>query len=155
MLSFNITAGKPVGLALVPSELKERGELAVLTTNRLTKTFHSGAMTRNLPLLSQLVPELFAYIPEPLESKLGIKPGDYVEIATARGTIRLKAFVTKGEAVVRVNNRDLPVVNLIRAFSFQGRTTGPQANFLNPDVGDVVTTIQESKAWIGFVRRAG
>jgi formate dehydrogenase major subunit len=63
--------------------------------------------------------------------------------------------VTKGEAVVRVNNRDLPVVNLIWAFSFQGRTTGPQANFLNPDVGDAVTTIRESKAWIGFARRAG
>ncbi len=151
----DVTAGKPVGLALVPSELKERGELVVLTTNRLTEMFHSGTMTRNLPLLSQLVPEPFAYIPEPLAAKLGIKPGDYVEIATARGTIRLKAFVTKGEAIVKVNNRDLPVVNLIWAFSFQGRTTGPQANFLNPDVGDVITTIQESKAWIGFVRRAG
>jgi formate dehydrogenase major subunit len=150
----DIVSGKPVGLALVPSELRESGELVVLTTNRLTEVFHSGAMTRNVPLLSQLVPEPFAYIPEQLAAKLGIKPGDYVEIATARGTIKLKAFVTKGEAYIRVNNRDLPVVNLIWSFSFQGRTTGPQANFLNPDVGDVVTTIQESKAWIGFVRKA-
>ena len=152
----SVVAGKAVGLALVPDELKgESGELVVLTTNRLTEIFHSGAMTRNLPLLSQLVPEPFAYIPEKLASKLGIRPGEYVEIATARGTIRLRAYVTKGEAYLRVNNKDLPVVNLIWSFSFQGRVTGPHSNFLNPDVGDVVTTIQESKAWIGFVRRVG
>jgi formate dehydrogenase major subunit len=96
LLSFNITAGKPVGLALVPSELKERGELVVLTTNRLTEMFHSGAMTRNLPLLSQLVLELFAYIPEPLASKLGIKPGDYVEIATARGDYKAEGLCDQG-----------------------------------------------------------
>ena len=48
----------------------------------------------------------------------------------------------------------LPVVNVIWAFSFEGYVTGPQANFINPDVGDVVTTIQESKAWMGKIRKA-
>lgn len=150
----DVVAGKPVGVAMVPKELNEAGELVVVTSNRLTEVFHSGAMTRNVPLLAQLVPEPFVYIPERLAARLGIRPGDLVEIATARGSIRLKAYVTKGEAYLNVNGRELPVVNVIWAFSFEGAVTGPQANFINPDVGDVVTTIQESKAWIGYLRRA-
>jgi len=143
-----------VGVALTPEDLKgEDGVLVAITSNRLTEMFHSGALTRNLPSLAQLVPEPYVYVPVPLAEKLGIKPGDLVEIFTARGMIRLKAFVTHGEAYLKVNGRELPVVNVIWAFSFQGRVTGPQANFINPDVGDVVTTIQESKAWIGVIRR--
>ena len=149
-----VVAGKPVGVALTPEDLKgEDGVLVAITSNRLTEMFHSGALTRNLPSLAQLVPEPYVYVPVPLAEKLGIKPGDLVEIFTARGMIRLKAFVTHGEAYLKVNGRELPVVNVIWAFSFQGRVTGPQANFINPDVGDVVTTIQESKAWIGVIRR--
>jgi len=110
-------------------------------------------LTRNLPSLAQLVPEPFVYIPVKLAEKLGIRAGEPVEIATARGTIRLKAFITHGEAYLTVNNKELPVVNGIWAFSFQGRVTGTQSNFMNPDVGDVITTIQESKAWIGYLRR--
>jgi formate dehydrogenase major subunit len=149
-----VVAGKPVGVALTPEDLKgEDGVLVAITSNRLTEMFHSGALTRNLPSLAQLVPEPYVYVPVPLAEKLGIKPGDLVEIFTARGMIRLKAFVTHGEAYLKVNGRELPVVNVIWAFSFQGRVTGPQGNFINPDVGDVVTTIQESKAWIGVIRR--
>lgn len=149
-----ITAGKPVGLAFTPEDLKgEEGIPVVITSNRLTETFHSGSMTRNLPSLAQLVPEPFIYIPVKLAEKLGIRAGDSVEIATARGTIRLKAFITHGEAYHTVNNKEMPVVNVIWAFSFQGRVTGTQSNFMNPDVGDVVTTIQESKAWIGYIRK--
>jgi len=149
-----VVAGKPVGVALTPEDLKgEDGVLVAITSNRLTEMFHSGSLTRNLPSLAQLVPEPYVYVPVPLAEKLGIKPGDLVEIFTARGMVRLKAFVTHGEAYLKVNGRELPVVNVIWAFSFQGRVTGPQANFINPDVGDVVTTIQESKAWIGVIRR--
>lgn len=151
----SIVAGKPVGVALTPEDLKgEDGVLVVITSNRLTETFHSGAMTRNLPALAQLVPEPYVYVPVKLAERLGVKSGDLVEIVTARGMIRLKAYITYGEAYLNVNGKELPVVNFIWSFSFQGRVTGPQANFINPDVGDVVTTIQESKAWIGVIRKA-
>jgi formate dehydrogenase major subunit len=148
-----IVKGKPVGVALIPEELREEGELIVITSNRLTEMFHSGSMTRNLPSLVQLIPEPFVYVPFKLAEKLGIKSGDLVEIATARGIIRLKAYVTHGQAYLTVNGRELPVVNIIWSFSFQGRNPGPQGNFIVPDVGDVETTIQESKAWIGVIRK--
>ncbi|MDM7275467.1 MAG: molybdopterin-dependent oxidoreductase [Thermoprotei archaeon] len=151
-----IVAGKPVGLALVPGELKvEGGELVVLTSNRLTETWHGGSMSRNLPLLVQLVPEPFAYVPEKLAAKLGIKPGDYVEIVTARGSVKMRAYTTKGMAYLKVAGKDIPVVNVLWSFNFQGRVIGPSGNFISPDVGDVDTTIQETKVWLGYIRRAG
>ena len=151
----DITKGKNVGVALTPDDLKDvPGELVVITSNRLTEHFHSGAMTRNVPYLAELVPEPFVYVPRSLAEKLGVKSGDYVDVVTLRGGLRMKAYVTDGEAYLKVNGKELPVINVIWAFSFEGYVTGPQGNFLNPDVGDVVTTIQESKAWMGKIRKA-
>ncbi|MEM1597303.1 MAG: formate dehydrogenase subunit alpha [Pyrobaculum sp.] len=151
----DIVKGKSVGVALEPKELAGvDGVLVAITSNRLTEHFHSGAMTRNVPLLAELVPEPFAIVSESLAQQLGVKSGDYVELVTARGSIKVKAYVTKGEAYLDVTGGKLPVVNVIWAFSFEGYVTGPQANFINPDVGDVVTTIQESKAWMGKIRKA-
>jgi formate dehydrogenase major subunit len=151
----DVAKGRNVGVALTPDDLNDvPGELVVITSNRLTEHFHSGAMTRNVPYLAQLVPEPFVYVPRGLADKLGIKSGDYVDVITLRGALRMKALVTEGEAYLKVDGRETPVVNVIWAFSFEGYTTGPQGNFLNPDVGDVVTTIQESKAWIGKIKKA-
>ncbi|MCY0890520.1 MAG: formate dehydrogenase subunit alpha [Pyrobaculum arsenaticum] len=151
----SVVQGKNVGVALTPDDLKQvPGELVVITSNRLTEHWHSGAMSRNVPYLAELVPEPFVYVPKKLAEKLGIKPGDLVDVITLRGSLRMKAYVTDGEAYLQVNGSELPVVNVIWAFSFEGYTTGPQGNFLNPDVGDVVTTIQESKAWIGKIKKA-
>ncbi|ACB39987.1 molybdopterin-dependent oxidoreductase [Pyrobaculum neutrophilum] len=151
----DIVKGKPVGVALEPKDLEQLpGELVVMTSNRLTEHFHSGTLTRNVPLLAELVPEPFVYVPKALAQKLGVSPGEYVDLITARGAVRLKAYVTEGEAYLEVNGRRLPVVNVVWSFSFLGYTTGAQANFINPDVGDVVTTIQESKAWLGKIKKA-
>ena len=153
--SPDIVKDKPVGVALEPSMLKDLpGELVVITTNRLTEHWHSGSMTRRASMLAELDPEPFVYVPEKLAAKLGIKPGDLVEILTARGSVKMKAYVTKGEAYLTVNGKELPQINVIWAFSFLGYVTGPQGNFISPDVGDVITTIQETKAWIGKIRKA-
>ena len=151
----DIVKGKPVGVAFDLKALEGvEGELVVLTTHRLTETFHSGAMTRNVPLLVELIPEPFAQVPRKLAEKLGIKSGDLVEIETARGILRMKAFVTSGMAYLNVNGKEVPEVSLHWSFSFRGLRTGPEANYLTPDVVDVKTTIQETKAFIGKIRRA-
>ncbi|MCX8165950.1 MAG: molybdopterin-dependent oxidoreductase [Acidilobaceae archaeon] len=145
---------KGTGLALIPQELPEEGELVIITSNRLTEMMHTGSTTRNLPYLAQLVPEPYVSIPEKLAQKLGVKPGEFVEIITARGSVKLKAYVTKGMGVFKLGEKEVPEISVVWAFSFAGKTPGIHANFLNPDVGDVITTIQESKAWIGKVRKA-
>ncbi len=148
-----LVKGKPVGVAFDPSELEqEEGELVVITSHRMTETWHSGQMSRNVPYLLELVPEPYVQVPAELAKKLGIKSGDMVELVTARGSVRLKAWVTRGMAYLQVNGRETPVVSVHWSFSFRGLKTGPQANFLVPDVVDVKTTIQESKAWIGKIR---
>ncbi len=130
------------------------GELVVVTSHRLTEHFHSGAMTRNVPYLAELVPEPYAQVPEPLAQKLGIKSGDHIIIETARGTIKMRAYVSRIDRNVPVGERELPVVSLVWSFGFAGAVTGPQANLLSPDLVDPITSIQESKAWLGKVRRA-
>ncbi|CCC81843.1 molybdopterin-dependent oxidoreductase [Thermoproteus tenax] len=149
------------GVALDPKELQAElqglgitGITVALTSNRLTEHWHSGSMTRNIPDLVELVPRPFAIVSKSLAQQLGINSGDYVEIWTARGGIKLRAFVTDGEAYVSVNGQTVPVVNVVWSWSFQGTDTGASANFLVPDVGDVITTIQESKAWLGMIRKA-
>ncbi|HIQ29375.1 MAG TPA: formate dehydrogenase [Candidatus Caldiarchaeum subterraneum] len=144
----------PVGVAHDVSILDAvEGELVVMTSHRLTETFHSGAMTRNVPYLAEMVPEPYVQIPTKLANKIGVRSGDFVILETARGSLRMRAFVTEGTAYLNVNGKELPIVSLHWSFSFSGLVTGAQANFLNPDVVDVKTTIQESKAWVGKIRR--
>lgn len=150
----DVVRGKNTGVALVPDEVPGEGELVVMTSHRLTEHHHSGALTRNLPWLAQLVPEPFVIIPKALADKIGVKSGDYVQLITLRGSVKMRAWVREAQAYLDVMGKKLPVVNVVWAFSFQGGVTGPQGNLLPPDAGDVVTTIQESKAWIGRVRKA-
>ncbi|MEM4928536.1 MAG: hypothetical protein QXE20_01715, partial [Acidilobaceae archaeon] len=96
----------------------------------------------------------FVIIPKALADKIGVKSGDYVQLITLRGSVKMRAWVREAQAYLDVMGKKLPVVNVVWAFSFQGGVTGPQGNLLPPDAGDVVTTIQESKAWIGRVRKA-
>ncbi|MEZ0248100.1 MAG: molybdopterin-dependent oxidoreductase [Thermoproteus sp.] len=158
----SVVDNNPVGVALEPKELQAllnqwgitNAVIVVMTSNRLTETWHGGSMSRNVPFLVELVPDPFVYVPKSLAQQLGINSGDYVELWTARGGLKMRAYITDGEAYVAVAGQMVPVVNVIWAFSFEGYVTGPGGNFLVPDVGDVVTTIQESKAWLGAIRKA-
>ncbi|MEN2999856.1 MAG: hypothetical protein ABDH61_04705 [Acidilobaceae archaeon] len=54
-------------LGFVPClKICRRREKLIITSNRLTETFHTCSMTRNLPYLSELVPEPYVSIPEKL-----------------------------------------------------------------------------------------
>jgi formate dehydrogenase major subunit len=144
-----------VGVALTPSQLSQYpGVLVVMTSNRLTETWHTGQLSRNVPYLRELVPMPFVTISKRLAEQLGVSPGDLVTLYTARGSITLPAFVTDGEAYLTVDGQQVPVVNITWFGGFQGNAPAPAANFIVPDVGDVVTTIQESKAWMGKIAKA-
>ncbi|MFN7104979.1 MAG: molybdopterin-dependent oxidoreductase, partial [Pyrobaculum sp.] len=121
----DIVKDKPVGVVLEPKELEGiDGVVVVMTSHRTTEHFHSGIMTRNSPLLVQLVPEPYAIVPESLAARISIKSGDYVTLTTARGSAKLKALVTKGAMVAKIGDREVPVVNVTWSFSFAGEVTG-------------------------------
>src|SRR5581483_8305246 len=56
-----------------------------ITTYRLTEHHVGGAMSRWVPWLSELQPELFAEISRELAAEKGVKMGDWITINTARG----------------------------------------------------------------------
>ncbi|HEY6011415.1 MAG TPA: molybdopterin-dependent oxidoreductase, partial [Nitrospirota bacterium] len=67
----------------------------VVSTYRLTEHHLTGVMTRWLPWLAELMPELFCEISPELAAEKGIKNADYMTIETARGKIQARALVTQ------------------------------------------------------------
>src|SRR5438034_3290808 len=66
----------------------------VISTYRLTEHYLAGAMSRWLPWLAELQPELFIELGHDLAKEKGIKNLDWVVVSSPRGHIRAKALVT-------------------------------------------------------------
>src|SRR5262249_9490061 len=67
----------------------------VLSTYRLTEHHVGGAMTRWLPWLAALQPELFVEMSPEHAAEVGVANLEVVAVATPRATIRAKALVTR------------------------------------------------------------
>lgn len=126
----------------------------VLTTHRLVEHYQSGGLTRNSPYLVELMPEMFVEISPDLALRLGVKNGDLVEVATARGKITCKASVSAIVKPLKVNGQVYEVVAMPWHWGFQGLTRGSIANDLTPGVGDPNASIPEYKASLCNVRKA-
>ncbi|TDI57322.1 MAG: formate dehydrogenase subunit alpha [Alphaproteobacteria bacterium] len=74
-----------------PAELPDETYPMVLSTGRLLEHWHTGAMTRRASHLDALEPEAIAGLNRWDMKKLGIAPGDMIQVATRRGEITLKA----------------------------------------------------------------
>jgi formate dehydrogenase major subunit len=126
----------------------------VATTYRVTEHWQAGAMTRNLPWLAELMPEMFVEIGEKLAAEKGIKNGDKVVVASARGQIRVVAVVTKRLVPLTVDGKTVHEVGLPWHWGYVGLTTGASANYLTPDIADANTTMPEYKAFLVDIRRS-
>ncbi|MBT3171977.1 MAG: formate dehydrogenase subunit alpha, partial [Rhodospirillaceae bacterium] len=89
--------GKFVPASIIaPDEMPDAEYPMVLSTGRQLEHWHTGAMTRRSQTLDDLEPEAVAHL-APLEmDRLGIRPGDDIEVATRRGRIALKARADTG-----------------------------------------------------------
>ncbi len=74
-----------------PAEVPDETYPMVLTTGRLLEHWHTGAMTRRSEILDTIEPEGVAHLHPKFLADLGITPGDFVEVETRRGRVRLKA----------------------------------------------------------------
>ena len=130
----------------------------VATSFRLTEHHTAGGMSRNLPWLAELQPEMFAEIDPLLASDRGIADGDWMTIATARGEIEARARVTDRIRPLKVEGRIVHQVAMPWHWGFSGPVTGDSLNDLGALSGDPNVSIQESKAFSCDVRagrRAG
>lgn len=125
----------------------------VATTYRLTEHLHTGSITRNLPWLVEMMPELFCEISQELAAEKGIKNGDPVKIVTARGEAKAYALVTDRFRPFVVDGKKVHQIGIPWHWGFMGLATGDSANVLTPHVGDANTRIQESKAFLCDVRK--
>src|SRR5690606_33541122 len=120
----------------------------ICTTYRVTEHWQSGAMTRSLPWLGEMMPDMFVEISPSLAAKLGVQPGDRVEVTTVRGSLVAPAMVTPRMRPVRVHGREIEIVGMPWHWGFMGQFTGASANVLTPHVGDANTQIPEYKAFL-------
>lgn len=85
------TRGRIVPTDLVPpDELPDADYPMVLTTGRMLEHWHTGAMTRRASTLDALEPEAVALLNRSDVERLGVAPGDMIQVATRRGQVVLK-----------------------------------------------------------------
>jgi formate dehydrogenase major subunit len=128
----------------------------VASTFRLTEHHTAGPMSRNLPWLAELQPEMFAEIDPLLAEQRGIKDGEWMVISTARADIEARAKVTTRVRPLQVAGRTVHQVCLpwhwgTFTTNRQG-VTGDSVNDLVALSGDPNVTIHESKAFRCDVR---
>jgi len=120
----------------------------VLSTYRLTEHHTGGAMTRWLPWLAELQPELFCEISPEHAQELGVKNTGWVRISTPRGSIRARALVTRRIRPYRLKEKTVHHVGLPWHWGYKGVTTGDVVNNLSALVGDPNVTIHEAKVFV-------
>jgi formate dehydrogenase major subunit len=126
----------------------------VLTTYRLTEHHLSGVMSRWLPWLAELQPELFVEISPELAGEKGIGNTEVVRVLTPRGAITAKALVTRRMRPMMVAGKTIHHVGLPWHWGYQGIVTGSVTNDLSLMVGDPNVTIHEGKAFVCNVEKA-
>ena len=126
----------------------------VCSTYRVSEHWQAGAMTRSLPWLNELFPELFVELSEELAKDKGIGNGDLVKIWNPRGTVVAKACVTPRFKPMTVGGKTVHTVGLPWHWGYCGLCSGDSANILTPHVGDANTRIPEFKAFLVDIKKA-
>jgi formate dehydrogenase major subunit len=124
----------------------------VATTFRLTEHHTAGGMSRHVPWLGELQPEMFVEIDPVLARERGIEDGGWATIMTARGEIEARALVTERMRPLRVERRLVHQVALPWHWGYSGLYTGDSTNNLVVISGDPNVSIQEDKAFTCDVR---
>jgi formate dehydrogenase major subunit len=119
----------------------------VITTYRVTEHHLSGTMTRWLPWLAELMPELFVELSPELAKEKGIANGEYVRVITERNTTEARALVTKRLRPLMVNGQVVHQVGMPFHWGYQGIATGDITNNTTSFVADPNVTIHEGKAF--------
>ncbi len=119
----------------------------VATTFRLTEHHTAGGMSRTLPWLNELQPEMFAEIDPVLAAREEIEDGGWMTISTPRAEIVARACVTERMKPLKIDRATIHQIGLPWHW-------GPPSvvNDLIVLSGDPNTSIHESKAFVCNVR---
>jgi formate dehydrogenase major subunit len=124
----------------------------VATTFRLTEHHTAGGMSRTVPWLVELQPEMFAEIDPQLAADRGIEDGGWMTIFTERAEIEARAKVTHRIRPLKVDGRVIHQVGLPWHWGYSGISQGDTVNELGVLAADPNTSIQDDKAFTCNVR---
>ncbi len=119
----------------------------VFTTYRLTEHHTAGGMSRWLPYLSELQPEMFCEVSPELAEQRGLVNGEWATIISARSAIEARVLVTGRMTPLTIDGRPVHQIGLPYHWGV-GRDAvveGDAANDLLGVVLDPNVQIQESK----------
>ncbi len=119
----------------------------VFTTYRLTEHHTAGGMSRWLPYLSELQPEMFCEVSPELARERGLKHLGWATIATSRAAIEARVLVTERMVPLPVGGRTIHQIGLPYHWGVGGDALvqGDSANDLLGVALDPNVHIQESK----------
>jgi formate dehydrogenase major subunit len=115
----------------------------VFTSYRLTEHHTAGGMSRTLPYLSELQPEMFCEVSPALAAQRGLSNGGWATIVTARTAIEARVLVTDRVRPLRLGNRIVHQVGLPYHWGGSGLSTGDSANDLVNVTLDPNVSIQD------------
>jgi len=126
----------------------------VATTYRVTEHWQTGLMTRRVPWLLEMEPQMFVEISKELAKERGIRNGDRVVVKSARGEVGAKAIVTDRFKPFKIADQTVHQVGLPYHYGWVTPPDGgDSANLLTPTIGDANTMIPESKAFMVNVEK--
>jgi formate dehydrogenase major subunit len=120
----------------------------VFTTYRLTEHHTAGGMSRWLPYLSELQPEMFCEVSPELAAERGLEPYGWATIISARSAIEAKVLITQRMKPLAVGGHTVHQIGLPYHWGVgaDAVVSGDAANDLLGVTLDPNVQIQESKA---------
>jgi len=117
----------------------------VLTTARLTEHHTAGGMSRTLPYLSELQPELFVEVSPELARERGLEHLGWAHVVTSRTAVEARVMVTDRMVPLRVQDQVVHQIWLPYHWGRAGLVQGDVVNDLLGVALDPNVAIQESK----------
>ena len=117
----------------------------MFTAARLTEHHTAGGMSRSLPYLSELQPELFVRCRRNSRASAACDHLDWGHVITSRTAVEARVLVTDRMAPLRVDGRVVHQVWMPYHWGQTGLTTGDVVNDLSACSLDPNVFIQESK----------
>jgi formate dehydrogenase major subunit len=130
-----------------PSDVQPGAEVFpfAMTTYRLTEHHTAGGMSRSVPYLAELQPEMFCEVSPALAALRGLSHGEWATIVTARSAIEARVLVTDRVKPLTVAGRVVHQVGLPYHWGRKGLVKGDAANELLSLALDLNVHISEYK----------
>jgi formate dehydrogenase major subunit len=105
-------------------------------------------MSRYLPRLSELQPDLFTEVSPELAAEVGLHHGGWATITTPRAVLQAKVLVTRRMRPIWINGQRLHQVGLPYHWGYRGRVKGDVVNDLLVISEEPNVRIMETKALV-------